>query len=189
MTLFDGTTMFNASYTHGNIEVHQSVIDELNGWIFPGSAKVKKFTEYLIRRSIAFCEGCTGNLNELTEPERLRSLAVLNAFEKTLPPGSKGSGTSRTDKELLNLARKNKAKLATQELTLRSLAPRSIPQEHLLSFEDLVADLFIQKVMSTEQILAGIKTLEDFKENLRQEGRKMLYDLLGVGRATGVPHE
>lgn len=178
MAIFKASVMFDAQYSFGKVEVHSCVIEELESWIKRRGAKLRKFGEPLISIAIEKATKRSGHLKEPTDQEYQKNNSYLTAIETRLAADMKGTDTSRTDKDLVALARKNGACLATQELTLRSLAIRSLTEKRVLSFEEMVVDLFKQGKISAEEVRDGISTLEKMGENLRTEGRKLLNDAI-----------
>lgn len=178
MTTFCQTKMFDSKYSFGELEVHVSVIDELERWITRRGAKFTKFGQGLIEDALRYSRQHTGKLKELSDGERTKSHKTLAAMESRISPESKGADTSTTDKDLLTLAWKNKARLATQERTMRSLALRSLGKDALLSFEEMVVDLHKAGVLSTKEVKDGLDNLARFNESLRTDGKKLIDDQL-----------
>lgn len=92
----------------------------------------------------------------------------------------KGTDTSDTDKKMLSIARKNKSALAIQELTMRSLAQKTLPGDKLKSFEDMVIELFHAGHLSKQEIKDGLEILGKYNENLRSEAKQSVLDLLNT---------
>jgi rRNA-processing protein FCF1 len=178
MTLFKPTKMFSHRYTFGKVVVHQMVIDELESWLQGNSLKKRKFGEHLITDAISHSESNTEDLHELTQSEMQKSIRYLSALESKLGMSEKGSDTSDTDKQMLSLARKNKSALATQELTMRSLAQKTLPGDKLKSFEDMVIELFRGGHLSKQEIKDGLDILFRYNENLLSEGKQSVLELL-----------
>jgi len=103
-----------------------------------------------------------------------------------LSENQKSASASAADKDLLVFAKKNNAKLATQELTLRSLTKGVIGEDMLLSFEDLVVDVFSQKLLTKDEVLRDLDTLSRYNESLRADGKAMLMAALGVSVGIGI---
>lgn len=178
MTLFRPTVMFTATYSFGAIEVHRSVIEELEKWLERKGAKFKKFGQGIIEDALRYSKEHTGRLKELSEEERRKSHKVLAAMESSVSPENKGADTSATDKDLLTLAWKNKAKLATQERTMRAVALRSLGKDALLSFEEMVADLHKSGALSKKDVFDGVDNLNRFGESLRSDGKAIVETIL-----------
>ena len=77
----------------------------------------------------------------------------------------------------MSLAEKNGCYLVTQEKTLRNLAELIINGK-LLSFEDLVADLYSGEQLTKKEIEDGLHSLDYFKEYLRSDQKKKITDLI-----------
>jgi rRNA-processing protein FCF1 len=178
MTIFKPTLMFSIQYSFGKIVVHQLVIDEIERWQRPGSKKYNKFGPGLLSDALGYCRACEIKFTEPAELERKKHHSIISAIENKIAEDEKSAPTSTADKDLLMLAKKHKAKLATQEQTLRTLSKRVIGAEMLLSFEDLIIDILEQKLMTKVEVLAGLETLARFNEKLRQEGKPKLMNAL-----------
>lgn len=167
MAIFSASKMFNdATYTFGTFQVHEQTIDELRRWLRPGSRKLIKFGKDVIELAIEKSEAAGCGLKNLATDEFRKKALIYDAIETKLAETEKSADTSREDKLVLALADKHKCFLATQETTLRTLAKKVIGSR-LLSFEDLVCDLYGSGQITADDIKDGIGNLDYFKERLR----------------------
>lgn len=163
--------MFGATYSFGDIKVHQTVIDELEVWLARKNRKVKKFTEPVINETIRLAKLHSSGLVGMTPAEREKSYNYLSAKEAKLDSSVMGAATSDTDKELLGSAYKNQAVLATQEKTMRAIAKQTLGPDRVKYFEDLVIDLIKSNQLSLEDVKTGIESLDRMNESL-ERGRQ-----------------
>lgn len=178
MTLFKPSIMFDHSYSFGKVVIHQLVIDELASWLEGNTLKKRKFGEHLIQDALSKSEARAEPLKGLAPAEMQKSVRYLSVLESKLGMNEKGTDTSDTDKEILSITRKNKAALATQELTMRSLAQKTLPGDKLKSFEDMVIELFKSGKLSKQDIQDGLDNLHRYNENLRTEAKQSVLDLI-----------
>jgi hypothetical protein len=177
MTIFDSTRMFDtAKYSFGSIQVNSLTIKELERWL-KGGKKLARFGKDVIGLAIQKSKSAGFKLQELTSEERKRKITTYQLIEDKISADNKSADTSDEDKELLALAEKNACFLATQETTLRSLADLVI-KGRLLSFEDLVVDLFQQGQLTVDHIKSGLGNLDHFQERLRYDQKKKITSLL-----------
>ena len=180
MAIFKPTIMFKKKYSFGDLIVHQSVINEIERWQRSGSRKLAKFGEGLLKDALKYCYQFQGAIKEPAEAEKTKSFGIFSAIENRPSANQKGAPTSSTDKYLLLLAKKNDAKLATQEHTLQLLGARVLGKDGILSFEDLSIDLFAQGHMDKKIIEDGIDALQRMGESLRADGRRKILAAIGV---------
>jgi hypothetical protein len=178
MTIFNAKKMFDcAQYSFGELQVHQATQNELKRWLRPGSLKLKKFGKDIIELAIIKSETAGFRLSSLTTEEKLKKFKTYQLLEDKLASDKRSADTSDEDKLILALAEKNKCFLATQESTLRNLAT-SVIADGLLSFEDLIADLYIQTQLSKEDLINGLHSLDYMKEKLRHDQKQKILSLL-----------
>ena len=186
MTIFKPSIMFGATYSFGKLVVHQLVIGEIEQWLRPESKKNKKFGRGLIEDALGYCRDMEVKFKVPAEQERKKYHGIMSGIESRLSDNQKSASASAADKDLLVFAKKNNAKLATQELTLRSLTKGVIGEDMLLSFEDLVVDVFSQKLLTKDEVLRDLDTLSRYNESLRADGKAMLMAALGVSVGIGI---
>jgi hypothetical protein len=185
MTIFKPSIMFSATYSFGKLVVHQLVIEEIERWLRPESKKYKKFGKGLIEDALGYCRGMEVKFRTPAEQERKKYHGIMSGIESRLSDNQKSASASTTDKDLLVFAKKNNAKLATQEVTLRSLSKGVIGEDMLLSFEDLVVDAFSQTLLTKDEVLSELDTLSRYNESLRADGKTVIMIALGVSVCTG----
>jgi hypothetical protein len=185
MTIFKPSIMFSATYSFGKLVVHQFVIEEIERWLRPESKKYKKFGKGLIEDALGYCRGMEVKFRTPAEQERKKYHGIMSGIESRLSDNQKSASASTTDKDLLVFAKKNNAKLATQEVTLRSLSKGVIGEDMLLSFEDLVVDAFSQTLLTKDEVLSELDTLSRYNESLRADGKTVIMIALGVSVCTG----
>ncbi len=178
MMLFKPSVMFEYSYPFGSVEVHESVINEIERWVENKNIKFRKFGENILNDALKYSRARTGNLKEMTKPEREKALNVLKVMENKLDASQMSAPTSPTDRYLLALAYKNKANLATQEKTLSSLALKSLGTDRVISFGLMIQTLFEKSILTKEEIQTGMHSLDYYKEHLRKEDREILRKIL-----------
>jgi hypothetical protein len=166
--------MFNNTYSFGKIEVHQSVIDEMQAWLDRNNRKVLKFTRPIIEQAIAFSIKQSGRLSSLTDAEMARSHRIISTKEASLGPEQKGLATSKTDKDLLAYAWKNKSKIATQERTMRSIGALTIGHDRILSFEELIVDLIEETKITTDDVTNGLEAISRMNEKIDVQSGKLI---------------
>lgn len=170
--------MFTNTYSFGKIEVHQSVIDEMQAWLDRNNKKVQKFTRPIIEQAIALSIKQSGRLVSLTTEEMARSHRMISTKEASLGPEQKGLATSKTDKDLLAFAWKNKSKIATQERTMRSVGAMTIGNDRILSFEELVIDLIEEKKITPNEVSTGLDTISRMNERIDVQRGKLIQSAL-----------
>lgn len=180
MTLFKQSKMFDAEYSFGEVEIHESVLAEIRRWIDHEGKKARKFGAQLLEDAINRASDHTGRLRGLDPAEMRRSFKALSAMEAALEPHEIGSATSRTDKELLTLAWKNRANLATEERTMRSLGKRSLGKDRVFSFANLVVDLLQIGGISRGEVETGLDTLARYDERLPREEENEIRGAMGA---------
>jgi hypothetical protein len=82
--------------------------------------------------------------------------------------------TSKTDKDLLSLAWKNKANIATQERTMRSVGLRTLGPDRVLSFEELVVDLIQERKITAQDVADGLDALSRMNEKIDSQRGKLI---------------
>ena len=174
MALFKPSLMFTNNYSFGLVAVDQSVVDEMQNWLDKNNKKTQKFTRPIIENAISLSTHQVGRLMGLTIDEMNRSHKLISSREAALKPEEKGMATSKTDKDLLSLAWKNKAKIATQERTMRSVALRTLGQDRVLSFEELVADLIKERKITAQEVADGLDALNRMNEKLDPQRAKLI---------------
>ncbi len=174
MVLFKPSIMFSNIYSFGHVEIHQSVIDEMQTWIDRNNRKAQKFTKPIIEQAIKLSQQHTGKLKQLTHEEMNRSHRTISSKEAKLEPHQKGFATSKTDKDLLAFAWKNQASLATQERTMRSIGELTLGKDRVISFEELVVDLIKNKKITKTEVTDGISAIENMNEYLHPERAKLI---------------
>jgi rRNA-processing protein FCF1 len=178
MVLFKPLVMFTNTYSFAQIEVDQSVIDEMQNWLDRNNKKVQKFTRPIIEQAINLSMTQSGRLKGLTIEEMERSHKLISAREAALKPEEKGMATSKTDKDLLSLAWKNKVKIATQERTMRSVGARTLGANRILSFEELVVDLIQERKITTQEVNDGLDAIARMNEKIDNHRGKLIKDAL-----------
>jgi len=179
--IFKSSIMFDASYTHGNIKVHQCVIDELNHWLKVKKQKYKKFGRDMIRGMIKAAAPKVSGLNSpdpATVPGKHR---LLQNIESKIPDEERGRDTSVTDRDLLISAQVNNAVLATNEKTLTEVTERVLGTDRVVSFGDLVKDIYEMGVLSQEDVSTGYDNLIRFNERPEPKDRMILNKIARPG--------
>ena len=178
MVLFKPSVMFTNTYSFGKVEVHQSVIDEMQAWLDRNNKKVIKFTRPIIEQAIALSTKQSGRLQSLPPEEMSRSHRLISTKEASLGPDEKGLATSKTDKDLLAFAWKNKSKIATQERTMRSVGAKTIGSDRILSFEEFVVDLIKEKKITADEVNNGLDTISRMNEKIDAQRGKLIQSAL-----------
>lgn len=65
MYVFKASVMFDATYSFGEVRIHPVVVEELQQWLLPGRAKLKKFGAPMIKD---FIKHARRKLGELKAP-------------------------------------------------------------------------------------------------------------------------
>lgn len=84
MAIFKPSVMFSSKYSFGEVEVHFSVISEMERWIERGGAKLSKFGKPLIEDAIKYSKSHTGRIKELGAEERKKSHRILAGMEASV---------------------------------------------------------------------------------------------------------
>ncbi|MGE4234150.1 MAG: hypothetical protein AB7F43_12550 [Bacteriovoracia bacterium] len=170
MAIFNGSKMLEeGSYSFGELQIHDLAIEEIKRWR-KSQAKLRKFGKDVINSAITKAEAAGFSLGEMAAAERTRFHSAISNIENGLDTDDKGMATSPEDKEYIALALKHGCYLASQEDTIRSVALKMLPEKSkLLSFEDLIVDLFKSGQLTKQDILDGIGNLNHFRENFRRD--------------------
>lgn len=187
MVLFKSTIMFTNTYSFGQIEVHQSVIAEMQAWLDKNNRKAQKFTRPILEQAIALSTDQSGRLRELTSEEMKRSHKMISSKEVSLGPEEKGFATSETDKDLLASAWKNKTKLATQERTMRSIGAKTLGRDRILSFEELVVDLIQERKITAQEVTDGLDAIVRMNEKIDSQRGKLIQAALDQAQRSALP--
>ena len=179
MIIFNSQKMFDdAEYSFGEVHIHVCTHNEIKRWLIHGGRKLTRLTEPVVQQAVDMCVEYQFSLEDLTDEEKTKVFARYRRIEAGFNDNQRSSETSNEDKHLLALAKKNNCRLATQETSLRSLAINVIDTD-LISFEDMVKDLFDQGQLTEKDIRDGIDNLSFLGENLRGDQRDKLYKILG----------
>ena len=179
MSTFKPSVMFAFKYSFGAVEIHSSVIEEIENWIKRNGEKLRKFGLQFLEFVLEWCRKHTGQLEDVPEPQLSQGIKYLDTLESHLSPDLKGLATSRVDRHLLVLAFRRGVALATQELTLRSLAKRSLNDpKRIISFEDMLREILIERALTPQEARDCLSTLEKRDEHLLKGERKRILDLI-----------
>ena len=132
----------------------------------PESQKHKKFGKEMLEKARDLALGCMGNIKDLAPDELRKKLHQYSSIEKKYPHQGPGKETSKEDKQILALAQKNQANIATLDKPLTALAPRVVGEGRVYDFTDMVIDLFKKGKLTKEEVKDGLHNLAYYDDKL-----------------------
>ncbi|MBP5296283.1 MAG: hypothetical protein J6Y94_03010 [Bacteriovoracaceae bacterium] len=166
------------AYSFGKIYIHQTVYEELSRWRYAGG-KLKKFGLELFEGMLRKCEELAVDEKVMADAEKENIFRRAMWVERGLPPAKLSSSASDPDRTYLAIAIKLKANLASEDLTLVSVAQRMIGPTRVFNFADMVLDRYRANKISLAKIREGKKQMDRYREHFRDsESAKVIKELL-----------
>ncbi len=154
------------AYSFGKIYIHQTVYEELSRWRYAGG-KIKKFGLALFEGMLRKCEELAIDEKVMAEVEKENIFRRAIRVERGLPQTELSSSASDPDRTYLAIALKLKANLATEDLTLISVAQKMMGPMRVFNFADMVLDRYRANQISLAQIKLGKTQMDRYHEHFR----------------------